>query len=87
MYWSPWSPHTFSACPQPYSNRIMYDHKRHAVFKSSFLTHQIELLLWPTGSPDLSPIENVYRILTQRLARETPSSATPDQLWQYVEAT
>ncbi|GFT88131.1 hypothetical protein TNCV_1891531 [Trichonephila clavipes] len=24
-YWSPWSSHAFSACHQPYSNRLMRD--------------------------------------------------------------
>lgn len=51
-----------------------------------FFTHQIELLPWPACSPDLSPIENVWSMLAQRLARDTPPAATPDQLWQYVEA-
>ncbi|GFX86844.1 uncharacterized protein TNCV_3751171 [Trichonephila clavipes] len=51
-----------------------------------FFTHQIELLPWHACSPDLSLIENVWSMLAQRLARDTPSTATPDQLWQHVEA-
>ncbi|GFS81840.1 transposable element Tcb1 transposase [Trichonephila clavipes] len=46
----------------------------------------IELLPWPAFSPYLSPIENVWSLLAQRLARDTPPVATPDQLHQNVEA-
>ncbi|GFX46368.1 transposable element Tcb1 transposase [Trichonephila clavipes] len=55
------------------------------MFKS-FFAHQIELLPWPACSCDLSPIENVWSMLAQRLVRYTPHTAAPDQLWQYVEA-
>ncbi|GFV90070.1 transposable element Tcb1 transposase [Trichonephila clavipes] len=34
----------------------------------------------------LSSIENVWSMLAQRLAGFPPPAATPDQLWQYVEA-
>ncbi|GFX36743.1 transposable element Tcb1 transposase [Trichonephila clavipes] len=50
-----------------------------------FVNHQIELLLWPDRSPDLSPIENMWSMVTQRLTQITPPAATPDQLWQCVE--
>ncbi|GFX23811.1 transposable element Tcb1 transposase [Trichonephila clavipes] len=50
-----------------------------------FVNHQIELLLWPARSPNLSPIENMWLMVAQRLTQITPSAATPDQLWQCVE--
>ncbi|GFV80729.1 transposable element Tcb1 transposase [Trichonephila clavipes] len=51
-----------------------------------FLNYQIELLTWPGCSPDLSPIENMWSMVAQRLTQVTPPAATPDQLWQRVEA-
>ncbi|GFV67719.1 transposable element Tcb1 transposase [Trichonephila clavipes] len=51
-----------------------------------FVNHQIELLLWPARYPDLSPIENMWSMVAQRLTKITPAAATPDQLWQRVEA-
>ncbi|GFY08180.1 transposable element Tcb1 transposase [Trichonephila clavipes] len=51
-----------------------------------FVNHQIKLLPWPTRSPDLSPIENMWFTVAQRLTQITPPAATPDQIWQRVEA-
>ncbi|GFW61111.1 transposable element Tcb1 transposase [Trichonephila clavipes] len=51
-----------------------------------FVNHQIELLPWPARSPDLSPIENMWSMVVQRLTQIAPPGATPDQLWQRVEA-
>ncbi|GFV19468.1 transposable element Tcb1 transposase [Trichonephila clavipes] len=51
-----------------------------------FVNHQIELLPWTSRSPDLSPIENMWSMVAQRLTQITPPAATPDQLWQRVEA-
>ncbi|GFT91323.1 transposable element Tcb1 transposase [Trichonephila clavipes] len=76
---------TFRAWPQPYFNRIMRDHTRHALSKGSF-NQQIELLPWPARCPDLSPIENMWSMVAQRLTQITPPAATPDQLWQRVKA-
>ncbi|GFT09691.1 transposable element Tcb1 transposase [Trichonephila clavipes] len=45
-----------------------------------------ELLPWPARSPDLSPIENMGFMVAQRLTQITPPAATPDLLWQRVEA-
>ncbi|GFY36176.1 transposable element Tc1 transposase [Trichonephila clavipes] len=51
-----------------------------------FFNRHIELLPWPARSPDLSPIENMWSTVAQRLTQITPPAATPDQLWQRVEA-
>ncbi|GFU66688.1 transposable element Tcb1 transposase [Trichonephila clavipes] len=51
-----------------------------------FVNHQIELPPWPARSPDLSPIENMWSMVAQRLTQITTPAATPDQLWQRVEA-
>ncbi|GFY10376.1 transposable element Tcb1 transposase [Trichonephila clavipes] len=51
-----------------------------------FVNHQIELLPWPARSPDLSPIENMWSMVSQRLTQITPPAAKPDQIWQRVEA-
>ncbi|GFW58084.1 transposable element Tcb1 transposase [Trichonephila clavipes] len=51
-----------------------------------FVNHQIELLPWRARSPDLSPIENMWSMVAPRLTQITPPAATPDQLWQRVEA-
>ncbi|GFX14081.1 transposable element Tcb1 transposase [Trichonephila clavipes] len=51
-----------------------------------FVNHQIELLPWPACSLDFSPIENIWSMVAQRLTQITPPAATPDQLWQRVEA-
>ncbi|GFW22375.1 transposable element Tcb1 transposase [Trichonephila clavipes] len=51
-----------------------------------FVNHQIELLPWPARSPDLSPIENIWSMVAQRLIQFTPRAAIPDQLCQRVES-
>ncbi|GFU42904.1 transposable element Tcb1 transposase [Trichonephila clavipes] len=45
-----------------------------------FVHHQTELVPWPAHFPDLSPI------VAQRLTQITLTAATPDQLWDRVEA-
>ncbi|GFX87081.1 transposable element Tcb1 transposase [Trichonephila clavipes] len=50
-----------------------------------FVNHQFELLPWPARSPYLSPKENMWSVVTQRLIQITPPAATPDQLLQRVE--
>ncbi|GFY26709.1 transposable element Tcb1 transposase [Trichonephila clavipes] len=45
-----------------------------------FVNHQIELLLWPARSRDLSSIENMWFMVAQRLIQITPSAATPATL-------
>ncbi|GFV73498.1 transposable element Tcb1 transposase [Trichonephila clavipes] len=56
------------------------------IVRRFFVNHQIELLAWLARSPDLSPIENMWSIVAQRLTQITPPAATSDQLWQCVEA-
>ncbi|GFX76703.1 transposable element Tcb1 transposase [Trichonephila clavipes] len=51
-----------------------------------FINPQIELLPWPARSPNLSPIENMWSMVAQRLTQIIPPATTPDQLWQRVEA-
>ncbi|GFX80618.1 transposable element Tcb1 transposase [Trichonephila clavipes] len=57
-----------------------------SIVQRFFVNHQIELLPWPARSPDLSPIENMWSTVAQRLTQITLPAATPDQLWQRVEA-
>ncbi|GFS57491.1 transposable element Tcb1 transposase [Trichonephila clavipes] len=56
------------------------------IVQKFFVNHQIELLPWKARFPDLSPIENMWFIVAQRLTQITPPAATSDQLWQRVEA-
>ncbi|GFW81836.1 transposable element Tcb1 transposase [Trichonephila clavipes] len=51
-----------------------------------FVNHQIEFLPWPARSQDLSPIGNMWSTVAHRLTQIPPPAATPDQLWQCVEA-
>ncbi|GFV13959.1 transposable element Tcb1 transposase [Trichonephila clavipes] len=51
-----------------------------------FVIYQIELFPWPARSLDLSPIEYMWSMIAQQLTQLTPPAATPDQLWQRVEA-
>ncbi|GFW07124.1 transposable element Tcb1 transposase [Trichonephila clavipes] len=59
---------------------------RIVIVQMFFVNHQIDLLPCPAGSPDVSPIENMWSMVAQRLIQITPLAATPDQLWQRVEA-
>ncbi|GFY33497.1 transposable element Tcb1 transposase [Trichonephila clavipes] len=54
------------------STGIMCDHTRPAFFQRFFVNHQIELLPWLTRSPDLSPIENMWYMVAQRLTQIAP---------------
>ncbi|GFX50722.1 transposable element Tc1 transposase [Trichonephila clavipes] len=56
------------------------------IVRRFFVKHQIELLPWSARFLDLSPIENMWSMVAQRLTQITPPAATPDQLWQRVEA-
>lgn len=49
-------------------------------------TENVRLLSWPARSPDLSPIENVWSMVAERLARHHTAVTTVDELWRRVEA-
>ncbi|GFW51767.1 transposable element Tcb1 transposase [Trichonephila clavipes] len=51
-----------------------------------FVNLKIEFLPRPARSQDLSPIENMWSMVAQRLTQITHPAATPDELWQRVEA-
>ncbi|GFW44685.1 transposable element Tcb1 transposase [Trichonephila clavipes] len=55
------------------------------IVQSFFVNHQIDLLPWPARSPDLSPLDNMWSMVAQRLTQITPLAAIPDQLWPRVE--
>ncbi|GFV56623.1 transposable element Tcb1 transposase [Trichonephila clavipes] len=55
------------------------------IVQSFFANHQIEFLSWQDRSPNLSPIENMWSMVAQRMTQITPRAATPDQLCQRVE--
>lgn len=51
-----------------------------------FLDHHIPLLLWPTRSPELSPIEHVWSLIGERLARHAATAVITYELWLHMEA-
>ncbi|GFV02605.1 transposable element Tcb1 transposase [Trichonephila clavipes] len=50
------------------------------IFQTFFVNHQIEFLPCPARSLDLSPLENMWSTVAQRLSQITLDDATPDQL-------
>ncbi|GFT46562.1 transposable element Tcb1 transposase [Trichonephila clavipes] len=58
----------------------------HSLSKGSSSITKLILLPCPARSPDLSPIENMWSMVTQRLTQITTPGATLDQLWQREEA-
>ncbi|GFX77602.1 transposable element Tcb1 transposase [Trichonephila clavipes] len=49
-------------------------------------TKNVRLFPLPARSPDLSPIETVWSIVAERLARHHTADSTVDELWHHVEA-
>ena len=54
--------------------------------KQWFETNQIEVMEWPPQSPDLSPIENVWGILTQRVYANGRFFNSTDDLWETIQS-
>ncbi|GFV29240.1 transposable element Tcb1 transposase [Trichonephila clavipes] len=52
----------------------------------SFILPDLIASPWSARSSDISPIENMWSMVAQRLTQITPPAATPDQLWKRVEA-
>ncbi|GFT55063.1 uncharacterized protein TNCV_2325651 [Trichonephila clavipes] len=50
-------------------------------------TANVQLLPWPAGSPDLSPIENIPSMVAERLTGHHTPVTTVDELWHRVEAS
>ena len=53
--------------------------------KQWFETNQIEVMEWPPQSPDLSPIENVWGILTQRVYANGRFFNSTNELWETIQ--
>ncbi|GFS71174.1 transposable element Tcb1 transposase [Trichonephila clavipes] len=68
-------------CLQHHDGRIrVWRHRGERMLNSCVMHHH-------TGpAPDLSPIENMWSMVAQRLTHITPPAATPDHLWQRVDA-
>jgi transposase len=51
-----------------------------------FQDKRVEVLEWPSQSPDLNPIEHLWRHLKQRLAAYSTEAHNIDELWERVQA-
>lgn len=63
---------------------------KHTAKKSMkwYKDNNVTLLDWPTGSPDLNPIENMWSFLKQELGRIYPEPAKSlRELWERIEVT
>ncbi|GFV84929.1 transposable element Tcb1 transposase [Trichonephila clavipes] len=67
---------------------IQLDNARPHVAKTviSYLdSQQVQLLPWSAYSPDMSPIEHVWDIVGQRLARDLCPVASTDEFWLRIQ--
>ena len=53
--------------------------------QSFFATRQVQLLLWPAYSPDMSPIEHVRNFFGRHLGRDPHPFASADELWVRIQ--
>ena len=47
--------------------------------------HSFEVMVWPPQSPDLNPIEHLWRILKRKLAAYPEAPQGMEELWQRVQ--
>ncbi|GFS82192.1 transposable element Tcb1 transposase [Trichonephila clavipes] len=75
-------------CLQHHGGRIrVWRHRGERMLNSCVMhRHTGPALGIMARSPDLSPIENMWSMVAQRLTQITPPAVTPNQLWQRVEA-
>jgi transposase len=51
-----------------------------------FERHRVNVLRWPSQSPDLNPIEHLWYYLKRRLASHKPRLKNVDELWDLIGA-
>ena len=47
-------------------------------------TNMVNMLDWPSVSPDLNPIEHLWDKIKKRLRKITPKPRSSDELWEQV---